>query len=80
MSNTQRILPNLDSNVVELETRSIPEGAVKAPNDVVDAMFETAFDETPNTQFLNDIYEWWEKKGFLTSVQYAALQRRCGED
>lgn len=45
----------------------------------VDAMFESAFyNAEPGTsfyRFLESVHEWWEKKGFLTEAQLAALKK-----
>ena len=42
-------------------------------SDEIERLFDEAFIKRPNSEFLEDLYSWWEDKQFLTAKQYAAL-------
>lgn len=50
-----------------------PPGSVVDETEI-EPLFETCFDMKPMSDFLLDVYEFWEKNGFVTAAQYEKLQ------
>lgn len=64
--------------VAAMPTDNLPAGARTDPH--IEEMFDAAMVNSPNNVFLEDLYSWWQSKGFLTKAQYETLQKRCEED
>ena len=79
MSNDPRdiLTENIGS---ENSIAQLPEGAVTSDDDDIEALFERAFDKFPESDFLSNVYDWWEAKQFLTEAQYNAVKRIAKED
>jgi len=77
-------LPSLTEAIVgSMAVGTLPPDAVTdAPR--IERMFEIAFAQSPQSEFLASIYDWWQKKSFLTKSQFVSLakqsQRQLGEN
>jgi hypothetical protein len=54
-----------------------PGSSTDAPT--IEAMFERAFAQCPQSTFLSSIYSWWEERQFLTKSQMQALAKFARE-
>jgi len=67
----------IESKIKE-QTIEEPIGTDKYPrgahhNVSVEDDFERAYDTQPNNHFIDELYTWWDEKGFLTAAQYERL-------
>ena len=70
----------LSENVTGVSELPVPEGA-ETNADEIEELFNRAFLQVkgPN-KFLDDVYAWWQDKGFLTERQYTAVKKFAGEE
>ena len=59
--------------------RPLPLDAHTDANEI-EGLFDTAFSRRPDSDFLSNIYAWWQEKSFLTESQYLALCKFAGEN
>lgn len=60
-------------NLLDDEVEDVlPEDAI-TDDEMVEELFTNAFDKQPESEFLVDVYDWWEKKGFLTVKQWNSV-------
>lgn len=58
-----------------MNTDSYPIGAHSDEEEI-----QTLFDLVPSSNFVDSVYDWWMEKGFITSLQFDALNRLVEED
>lgn len=65
----------LNQNVTgSFDSEPLPPGAVTDVEEV-EGVFEEAFWAAPRSDFLVNVYDWWEAKGFLTEAQFEAVKK-----
>lgn len=58
----------------------LPDGA-RTDADEIERLFDEAWltRKGQPSSFLENLYEWWEEKNFLTEAQYEKLQQMAGD-
>lgn len=69
----EQIRTEITEQVVEqpIGTDQYPRGSKHDAS--VENDFERAYDTQPNNYFIDELYTWWDEKGFLTAAQYEKL-------
>ena len=63
--------PVLDENQAK---DKFPPDAI-TDEDEIEGLFYCAFQNFPESEFLDSVYEWWEQKGFITLKQFEAVEK-----
>ena len=63
--------PVLDAN--QAKDKFPPDAITEA--DEIEDLFDKAFRNFPESEFLESVYEWWESKGFITPKQFEAVEK-----
>jgi len=61
-----------------ISTAYLPEDA-HTDSTEIEELFDLVMSEHPHSDFLQDVYAWWEEKQFLTAAQYNTIKRLAEE-